>query len=248
MKLSILILTKNENEMIEDCLRSVAFGNEIIIIDSRSTDQTRETAQKYTDKIFTIEWSNFAEARNDAREKAHSEWILYLDADERITPKLQEEIVKIINSESKFNGYFINRDNFYLGKKWPTQDKVQRLFKKDKLIKWYGELHETPEIKGEFGTLENPLVHFTHRNLSQMLEKTIVWSDIEAKLRFNVNHPKVTWWRLLRVMTTEFYNYYIKQKGFKAGVIGLIESFYQSFSIFITYVKLYELQTKGKIS
>lgn len=242
IKLSAIILEKNEQETIEDCLKSIQFVDEIIVLDSGSKDNTLTIVKKYTDNIVVINWTNFANARNNAINYTKGDWLLYVDADERITPKLQEEIKQVINSEKSNNGYFINRENYYLGKKWPTKDKVQRLFKKDKLIKWHGDLHETPEIIGEFGILDNPLIHITHRSLSQMLEKTIVWSDIEAKLRFDAHHPKISWWRLVRVMTTEFYNYFFKQKGFAAGVVGLIESLYQSFSIFITYVKLYELQ------
>jgi glycosyltransferase involved in cell wall biosynthesis len=244
MKLSAVILTKNEEEMIKDCLESVRFVDEIIIIDANSSDKTREIAQKYTPNIYIYPPPGFADHRNFGLEKSHGQWILYLDADERVTPGLKREVLNLVNSNTDSNGFFVKRDNFYLGKKWPSQDKIQRLFRKEKFIKWLGELHETPQIKGGYGILENPLIHITHRNLSQMLKKTIEWSSIEAKLRFDAHHPKVTWWRLLRVMTTEFWNYYVKQRGFRAGTVGIIESLYQSFSIFITYVKLYELQIK----
>ena len=244
MKLSAVILTKNEEEMIKDCLESVRFVDEIIIIDANSSDKTREIAQKYTPNIYIYPPPGFADHRNFGLEKSHWQWILYLDADERVTPGLKREVLNLVNSNTDSNGFFVKRDNFYLGKKWPSQDKIQRLFRKEKFIKWLGELHETPQIKGGYGILENPLIHITHRNLSQMLKKTIEWSSIEAKLRFDAHHPKVTWWRLLRVMTTEFWNYYVKQRGFRAGTVGIIESLYQSFSIFITYVKLYELQIK----
>ena len=86
------------------------------------------------------------------------------------------------------------------------------------------------------------LLHFTHRDLSSMVEKTIEWSEIEAELRFQAGHPEISWWRFPKVMFGEFYNYFIKQRGFKAGTVGIIESIYQVFSIFVTYARLWEKQ------
>ena len=106
------------------------------------------------------------------------------------------------------------------------------------------ELHESAKIKGTVGRLSGELLHFTHRNLDSMLQKTIEWSEIEAQLRINAHHPTMTWWRFLRVMLTAFYDSYIRQKGWKVGVVGIIEAMYQSFSMFITYARLWEMQQK----
>jgi hypothetical protein len=92
--------------------------------------------------------------------------------------------------------------------------------------------------------IESPIQHFTHRNLSQMVRKTNEWSLFEAKLRLESKHPQLAPWRFLRVMGTEFINSYVKNKGYKNGVYGLIEGMYQAFSIFITYAKLWELQQR----
>ena len=109
---------------------------------------------------------------------------------------------------------------------------------------WKGILHESPIIDGEIGILDGFVLHYTHRDLSSMLAKTIQWSDYEARLRYDANHPKMTWWRFPRVMIPAFYNSFITQQGWKIGVIGFIESVFQMFSIFITYAKLWELQNK----
>ena len=127
---------------------------------------------------------------------------------------------------------------------WPYIEKLERLFRKDSLKGWKGKLHESPIIDGAIGDLDGFLLHYSHRNLSEMLKKTIEWSKIEAELRFKANHPKVTWWRIPRVMITAFFDSYIKQEGWKVGAIGLIESLYQSFSMFITYATLWEMQEK----
>ena len=255
MTLSVIIITKNEEEMLEDCLKSLSgLSSEILIIDDESYDGTLKIAQKYQTNIFIHKKINFADQRNFGLSKAKGDWILYIDADERLTPELAKEIKSIINTEctnaqirqQNFVYYYLHRQNFYLNRPWSYQEKVQKLFKKDKLKGWYGEIHETPIIKGEYGILNHPLLHYSHRNIASMLQKTIEWSKIEAKLRFDVKHPKVVWWRFLRVMIGEFWHYYIREKGYKVGTVGLIESLYQSFSIFITYARLYELQQNSK--
>lgn len=128
---------------------------------------------------------------------------------------------------------------------WPKIEMLERLFRTSQLKGWHGKLHETPDVNGVVGELHAPLFHYTHRDLSSMVEKTNTWSEVEAKLRLDANHPKMTWWRFPRVMLSAFYDSYIKQKGYKAGTAGLIESIYQGFSMFITYAKLWELQTKS---
>lgn len=246
MKLSVIILTKNEEEMLADCLESIKdLTDEIIVIDDVSIDQTLEIAKSFNAKIFIHKKVSFAEQRNFGLSQALGDWLLYLDADERLTPQLIQEIQSAIsNEQSAISNYNIIRQNFYLGHPWPYFEKIQRLFKKERLKGWYGELHESPIVEGGTGILKNYLLHYTHRDLTSMLNKTIAWSQVEAQLRFKAGHPPVVWWRLLRVMLTEFWSYYIKQKGYKAGTVGIIESLYQAFSIFITYARLYELQHK----
>lgn len=246
MKISAIVLAKNEEKMITDCLNSLSFADEIIVIDDNSIDQTRNLASKFTNKIFTHKGKNFAERRNFGKTKASGEWILYLDADEKVTSALKEDILKVVRSKDEKAGFFIKRENYYLGKKWPCQDKVERLFRKEKLIEWYGEIHESPKVDGSVGELVSPMVHITHRDIESMIRKTIEWSTIEADLRYKANHPEIVWWRFPRVMIPQFFNYFIKQGGWKNGTEGWIESIFQAFSIFVTYVRLWEMQKEKK--
>ncbi len=251
MQISAVVLTKNEEEQIKDCLESVKWADEILVIDDGSIDKTLEIVKEYTDKIWIDESEDFSAKRNLGLEKARGDWILYIDADERITPGLQEEIgTRIMNQESGFMAYKLPRKNFYFGSskknEWPYVEKIERLFRKDKLRGWHGKLHESPIVEGSVGELQNFFLHYTHRDLSSMIKKTIGWSKTEAELRFRANHPPVYWWRFPRVMLTEFYHSYIKQKGWKVGTIGIIESLYQAFSIFITYARLWEMQNQEK--
>jgi glycosyltransferase involved in cell wall biosynthesis len=244
-KIAGVIIARNEEKMIEEALDSLAFCDEIILIDNGSTDKTKEIAEKKHAKIYVSGQTNdFSQLRNYGLKKAESDWILYLDADERIDDRLKDSIEKIIAGDSRFSAYSLKRKNYYFGQhEWPYIEKMERLFKREKLRGWQGRLHETAVFEGELGKLNDGFIlHFTHRDLESMLNKTIEWSSAEALLRYNSGHPQMTWWRFPRVMITAFLDSYIKQRGYKAGVVGLIEGTYQAFSMFVTYAKLWELQ------
>jgi glycosyltransferase involved in cell wall biosynthesis len=261
-KITAVILTKNEENMIADCIDSVSFCDEVIVIDSNSTDRTFDIAKKMNAKVYETDLADFAKRRELGMIKAKSNWILYVDADERVSSSLRENIqfqIFPIKSGSRMENtigtnvkyqmksqivaYRIKRKNFYFGNhEWPQIETLERLFYKKALKGWKGVIHESAVFVGEIGELDGYLLHYTHRDLSSMLVKTIEWSAVEAKLRFDADHPKVVWWRFIRVMLTSFINSYIKQKGYKAGIVGLLESIYQAFSIFITYARLWELQ------
>jgi glycosyltransferase involved in cell wall biosynthesis len=250
IKISAAIIAKDEEKMIEDCLKSLAWVDEIVLIDSGSTDRTCDIADKYTAKIIKVKGGNYSDWRNEGLVNARGEWILYVDADERITPLLRKEIESLItNQQSEFNAYAIPRRNVILGKEmkhggwWP--DYVKRLYKKDKLEKWSGELHEEPVFTGNLDHLKNPMIHIKHSDLSQMVEKTNKWSEVEARLLYEANHPKMVWWRFIRIILTELWLRLIKLKGILDGVEGIIYSFYQAWSKFITYAKLWELQLEN---
>lgn len=248
INLTVVIIAKNEEKMIIDCLESVKkLADEIIVIDNGSIDQTIEIAEKYGARIFKINGTDFSRLRNEGLKEARGEWILYVDADERVTPELKDEILKYIKDDpsasSGSSAFGLRRKNFYLGNhEWPKIEKLERLFKKEKLKGWYGDLHESPKFEGNLRELNGFLLHYTHRDLSSMLAKTIEWSSLEAQARFKAGHPRMALWRFPRVMLSAFYDSYIRDGGWKVGIVGLIESLYQAFSSFITYAKLWELQ------
>lgn len=251
MRISVIVLTKNEEEMIEGCLKSAQGLGEILVIDDCSTDKTLEIIKNYTDKIFVHKKKDFSDQRNFGLKKAKGDWVFYLDADERITPELRDEILSIINHQSltinhSLVAFLVKRRNFYLGKEMFV-DKVHRLFKREKLEGWTGKLHESPKVQGLTGELKNPLIHFAHRSILAMLEKTGEWSEIEADLRLKASHPQISWWRILRVMIGEFYEQFFRKKIWRFKTEGFIEGIFQVFSIFITYVRLWEKQRKRSL-
>ncbi len=249
MKISAVVIAKNEENMIADCLDSLSFCDEIIIVDNNSTDRTAEIAKRMGAKVFEFKSNDFAAMRNFGLNKASGDWILYVDTDERVSPEMESNVKRqVLSIGTRISAFKIKRKNFYLGNhEWPYVEKLERLFKKENLKGWKGKLHESPVVEGEIGELDGFLLHYAHRELSSMVNKTIEWSTIEADLRFKSGHPRMTWWRFPRVMLGAFSDSYIKQEGWKAGTIGIIESIYQAFSIFITYAKLWEMQNKSKI-
>ncbi len=243
-RISAVIIAKNEEPRISPCLESLAFSDEIIVVDNGSTDGTVALAKRAGARVIPVSGGDFSTLRTAGKQAASGTWILYVDADERVTPELAREIQGVVR---RYNGtgpvaYFIRRENWYLGAKWAVQDKMQRLFLSAKLRSWHGPLHETADVDGETGTLDAHLIHRTHRTLEEMVEKTNRWSRTEAELRLEANHPPVVWWRLLRVMITGFTRSFFGEGGWKMGTVGWIEAIFQAFSMFITYAKLWELQ------
>lgn len=249
--LSTVIITKNEQDCIEACLESVKWADEIIICDNGSEDRTIDIAGKYTDKIFKFENLDFATIRNKGIEKASEDWVLYLDSDERVLSDLKLEIQELIKTD-KYSAFAISRRNIIFGSEqkyppfWP--DRMIRLLKRSDFENWVGKVHEYAKFKGKLGYAKNPLLHLTHRDVDQIVLKSLNWSRIDAKLRFDADHPKMTGWRFLRIFVTEIFNQGILRRGFFHGTIGIMDSILQTFSMYITYVRLWQLQQKESLN
>lgn len=245
--LSAIVITLNEERMIGDCLISLKFADEIIVVDTGNSDKTNIISKDHKAKIVKSQPSSgYNNFRNDGLKSAKGDWILYVDADERVTPLLAQEIEQIICTDSLFSAYKIPRRNFYLGKEmkfggWGN-DKVVRLYKKEKLRGYEHALHEQPVVEGEIGDLENSLVHFSHRDLESMLDKTLLFTGYESDLRLKSNHPPVVSWRLVRVMLTEFWLRFVRLQAWRDGVEGIIDGMFQIFNMFIIYARLWEAQ------
>lgn len=245
MNLTTIIITKNEEQNIEECIKSVSFSKQIIVVDNQSIDKTVEIAKGLGAEIISEDLDSFSKQREAGLKLVKGDYIFYLDADERVSQELRESIEKVLKGESNLDVFQIARQNYYFGKyPWPYIAKLVRLFKKDSLKGWRGKIHESPLYDGKVGELTGLILHFTHNDLTSMTKKTIDWSDTEAQIRIDAKHPKMSWWRFPRVMIPTFLSYYFRQGGYKLGTAGLIESVFQTFSTFITYAKLWEKQEK----
>ncbi len=249
--LSIIIITKNEEKRIRACLESVKWADEILILDNGSDDKTLQIAKEYTDKIFKFQNEDFASLRNKGMEQATGEWVLYVDADERILDPLRKEIEAQITF-SDFGAFAIARRNIIFGREVRfgpyKKDWVIRLLRKKDFETWVGKIHEYPKFKGDLGYSKNFLLHLTHRDIDQIVLKSLEWSKIDARLRLEAGHPKMSGWRFLRILISETFNQGIKRKGFLNGTIGVMDALLQVFSLFITYVRLWQLQQSKEMN
>ena len=242
--ISVVILTKNEEVLIAECIKAIQKIDplEIIVIDDNSDDGTVSIAQYHGARVERHKKIDFAEARNFGLSQAKAEWVLYIDADEIITDSLSKEIISAVKHDTDTAGYYVTRINYFLGKRWPGFERLLRMVRKSHFIDWFGKVHETARVNGRTQIFFQELSHYTHRDISEMVENTVVWSETEAQLRLDADHPGVVWWRFPRVMIPTIFNYLVRQSGWKIGTVGLIESLYQSFSLFITYARLWEMQ------
>lgn len=246
MVLSAIIIARNEAPRIGKCIEALQFADEVIVVDNSSTDNTASVARQKGAVVLSRTAVDFAKLRNIAASHAKSAWILYIDADEIVSVELRRSIQEAIgNTTNDISGYEIHRENYYLGTMWPKGEWMLRLFRTQSLQGWRGKLHETAVVKGKIAKLSGKLLHDTHRTLTEMVHKTNEWSETEAALRFSIHHPRITWWRIIRVTITGFWYSFFSQEGWRAGTVGWIESMYQGFSMFITYAKLWELQNNA---
>ena len=251
-KISVNIIARNEEELITDCLISAQLlADEIVFVDMESDDNTKKVAGKYANKIYSFSQVGYVEpARNFGIRKCSGDWIFILDADERITPQLAREVRQAIVSCSPNVGAFaIPRANYNFGVWlrhggwWP--DYQVRLLRKKSFLDWPKAIHSFPKIKGRKEKLNSPFNHLANESIEEMLEKTINYSQREVKL-FDEGGIKSNFWVLIKKPIGEFFRRGIKKKGFLDGTAGLIQVIYQSFSVFITYARLWEKQTKNK--
>jgi glycosyltransferase involved in cell wall biosynthesis len=192
---------------------------------------------------------SFNDWRNEGLKKAKGEWVIYLDSDEEITLELQKEIKSIVSSEQSLIAcYAIPRRNFVFGKEFKYSgqypDYQKRLFRRSILTKWVGDVHEEPLFSGELSHLINPMIHHKNMTLSEMIEKTNRWSEIEAKLMYDANHPPMNLFRFFTAGFREFVKRFLKEKAFLDGKMGIIYGIYQIYSKLISYSKLWEMQIK----
>lgn len=228
--LSVIILYGGQMNasVYKKCLDSVKFSDEIIIVK--------------TSKIN----GSFSQWRNEGLKKAKGDWILYIDTDEEVTPELIEEILQLIDSDQSIGCFAVPRRNIIFGKEFKSSgqypDYQKRLFKKETLKKWTGDVHEEPIFDGQMGHLKNPIIHHKNMTISQMIEKTNKWSEIEADLMVKANHPKMNFVRFVTAGTREFVLRFVKEKAFLDGKEGIIYATYQIYSKLISYAKLWEKQ------
>jgi glycosyltransferase involved in cell wall biosynthesis len=247
--ISIIIHTRNEEKNIKGCLSSAhLLSHKILVVDMESTDSTVDIAKEKGVSVYSFPYSFYVEpAREFGISKAYADWVLILDADERITEKLAAEIKNVV-SKTDHSYYKIPRKNIFSRVKWLKYggwwpDYQIRLVNKKYLKIWPKEIHSTPEIGGKLGYLINPLTHYFHGDIEKMVEKTVIFENIESDLLYRAGRPADTL-IFFRKFLGELWRRLGKGLGFMDGNVGIIEGIYQAFSKTITYLYLYEKKNR----
>ncbi len=258
MKITAIILTKDEERSIERCLGSISFCNEIIVVDDYSTDKTIEIVHKVlkAHKLYKVLKrdlkGDFAGQRNFAMRQATSEWILFIDADEEVTTELKEEIQSVVSSQlsvESVNSFYIKRRDHWWGRdlKFGETQKIRnrgivRLVRKNS-GKWMGNVHEVFYTAKSIGTLDGFLNHYPHPTVKEFIQDINTYSSLRAHELYN--HGSTT--NILQIIFFPFFkfilNYFI-YLGFLDGAAGFIYAFFMSFHSFLVRAKLYQLKYK----
>lgn len=247
IKASVYIICKNEEKHIKRVLESVKEFDEIIIVDSGSTDNTLEIAKNYTKNIYNQEWMGFAKQKEYARSLCTNEWVLNLDADEELTNELRNEIVNTIN-ENKIDGLNIKISSLYLGKFNSEKSKFNRrirFFRKD--LGYYPEklVHESIIVNGKIKKAKAFIYDYGTIDLKTHLDKINAYSSLRAQEKFGRN-KKSSLLKLLFVFPLAFFKSYFIKRSFLNGTRGFIASMNNSFYAYLKEAKLYEFNNKNE--
>lgn len=244
-QITAIIIAKNEEQMLENCLAALKWVDQVLVIDNGSIDSTAQIAEEAGAQVIHFEHSSFARLRNEALKHVETEWLVYVDADERFKPVLAKEVLVHMETDDA-EVLSMNRVNICFGRRFEhggwADDRVTRVFKKTALKEWVGDVHETPVYEGEAILLRTPLIHLTHRNTKQGLKKTIEWTQIEAQLLFDEDVPPVKFFTLIRKGLMELLRRAVFWKGYKDGMPGLVEAVTQAINRVLVYIQVWELQ------
>lgn len=249
MKISVTIITLNEEDRLRDALESCReLADEIVVVDSFSSDRTLEIASEYGCKIFRNPFSDYGSQKNVALDNARHEWVLNLDADERVSPVLREEIIKLKReSEPSVDGFLINRRTQYLGR-WIAHsgwypDRKLRLFRRAR-SRWRGRIHERLELEGHTGHLKGDILHFTYRDMNDHMDRINRYSFMQAQDIVR-GGTRFLYLRAILLPPVTFLRFYIWKMGILDCFPGLVIALVASWGTALKYLKAIEIKRKN---
>ncbi|MBN1882141.1 MAG: glycosyltransferase family 2 protein [Deltaproteobacteria bacterium] len=254
--ISVYMITKDNIRTVEKALLSVVrWADEIVAVDSGSTDGTVETLKRYTDRVYHRDWPGFRDQYQHAQGLTKNKWVLFIDADEEVGPELAREIADLFaTGEPKADGYITHRRTYYLGRLiryggWYPDFEV-RLYRKDR-GGWKGGLHAKVHVDGVVKELEHVYLHYNYKDIADQIRTVNLYSDIEA-VDMDEADKKVSLFKMLFNPPFRFFRDYLLKRGFLDGMPGLIIAVTTSYYLFAKYAKLWErrtvLQSDGKES
>lgn len=249
MKISAVVMTYNEESNIERCLSSLDFADEIVVLDSFSTDRTVEIAKRFTDRVSRREFTTPSEQRAASVELAAHDWVLVVDADEVVTGDLADQVRRVVQRE-EYEAYRVPRITYFLGKPirncgW-YPDHVIRLMRKCKTTFPYRVLHEAPEIDGRVGVLTGHIIHYSYTDFDQIVDKTVTYARAAARQKI-IEGKRFQLSKLVFAPGLIFWKKYILKQGFRDGIRGFLISTMSQIGTFLRYAMLWDMtRNKGE--
>jgi glycosyltransferase involved in cell wall biosynthesis len=244
-KLTVTVITHNEGPHIAEAVQSVSWADEVIVVDSCSTDDTVACARPHATRVEIRDWTGYGTQKNYAAALASNDWILSIDADERVTPKLAREIQGLLRSGPAATGYRISRVSNYLGQ-WIRStdwypDYHVRLYDR-RIARWSEQpVHESIDCPGPVERLAGELLHYPYRNFSEHLTKIDRYTTLVAE-QWAAEGRKFRAWQAVVYPRLAFLRNYILRRGFRDGQTGLVVSMLNSHYVFLKYAKLFEIE------
>jgi glycosyltransferase involved in cell wall biosynthesis len=243
-KVSATVITFNEAANIAAALESLSWVDEIVVVDSESTDQTATIARRFTERVIVRPWPGYIAQKNFAAEQAAHDWIFSLDADERVTPELAREVRELLQAEPSVRGFRVPRVTFHLGR-WIRStdwypDYQLRLYDRRR-ARWVGRhVHESVKVDGAVSTLRGDLQHFAYRDVSHHLRTMDRYTTLAARQMFE-DGRRAGWFDVLVHPRLAFFRNYVLRGGFRDGMPGLIISAMNAYYVGLKFAKLWEL-------
>ena len=250
--ISAIIVCFNEEDNIEDCLQSVTWCDEIVVVDSFSTDRTVEICRRYTDHVFQRAWAGYRDQKAFAHSKATKDWVILVDSDERVPPELRAEIERALSRDgSRYAAYAVPRVVYYLGRWWwrggwyPDYD--IRVFRRG-LARWGGlDPHERIFVQGRVRRLRNPIQHYSYRDIADHVGRVNHFTDLSAR-ELRASGQRWRWWHSIIHPPFRFFRSFVWKRGFLEGAPGFFIAATAAFYVFLKYAKLRELERRETVN
>ena len=246
-KISVVLITKNEEGRIAACLESVSWADEIIVVDGESEDRTVEIARRFTSKVVTRRFDNFTHQKNFGLDQASGEWIFSIDADEVVSPLLRDSLLRVVGKSSPFDGFLIQRINYLFGRRLrfagQDKEKILRFFRKEK-GRFVQPIHEKVQVEGRVGKISGELLHYSSRTVSEYLNKLRLYTDLEVQWLAQ-KKVKVTAMDIAVKPVVLFLRNYFLRLGLLDGFEGFLYHSLSAFNLLLKYARLTETTAPG---
>ncbi|MCF7907848.1 MAG: glycosyltransferase family 2 protein [Candidatus Omnitrophica bacterium] len=249
LSFSAVIITKNAEAKIRNCLESIKWADQVVVVDGFSTDSTVDICKEYGAKIVQRKFEGFDKERNAGIEHASGDWILQLDADEVVSEDMRKAVKEVLSGDEKYNAYKFRRQNFFLGKamRYGGWYHYSAHFLRKGKAHYEGSIHETLVVDGPIGKLEAAVEHYPFDNISDFIRRQNRYTNLQSQRMLDdlgIKDDKFIKKNLLKRMRKVFWKTYIKKKGFKEGMHGLVFSILFVWVEFIKWAKYWELVSK----